>query len=175
MIRPNAPYREPKRTMELLQRAFHRYDKTVKIVIFGTLSDDPGLAQLPTDFTWNLAGVLSQRQVACLLNEVDIFVDFSSHQAMGLTALESMACGVAVTAPKRGGAVSFARHKENSLVVDTSSTGDCWRALRRLIEDHDLRSRLQKSALVDVVNFFPERPAFNILRALFDPEKRKAS
>lgn len=168
MIRPDAPYREPKRTMELLQRTRHRYDTSVEIVLFGTLADDPGFVKLPTDFTWNLVGVLSQRQVAHLFNEIDVFVDFSSHQAMGLTALEAMACGAAVIVPKRGGAVSFARHQKNSLVVNTASSRACWRALRRLIEDHNLRSRLQQSALGGVVDFFPERPAFNILHALFE-------
>jgi len=175
MIRPNAPYRRPKRTMEILRRAFCRYYTGVDIVLFGTSSEASGFAELPIDFTWNLVGVLEQRQVARFLNEVDIFVDFSSHQAMGLTALEAMACGAAVIVPKRGGAISFARHEKNSLVVNTSSSRACWRALRRLIEDHKLRLRLQRNAIVDVVDFFPERPAFNILYALFGPEERQAS
>jgi glycosyltransferase involved in cell wall biosynthesis len=160
--------------MELLRRVSRRYGTGVEIVTFGASSDDPGLAELPTDFACKIAGVLTRGQIARLLNDVDIFVDFSSHQAMGLTALEAMACGAAVIVPERGGAVGFARHKENSLVVDTSSWRTCWRALRRLIEDHDLRSHLQKNALVDVVDFFPERPAFYILAALFGAEKPKA-
>ena len=175
MIRPSAPYREPKLTMELLQQACQRYGTEVEVVLFGTLSDDQGFSDLPSDFNWNLVGVLSQKQVARFMNEVDIFVDFSSHQAMGLTALEAMACGVAVIVPKRGGAVSFARHGDNSLVVDTSSRRACWRALCRLIEGHDLRSRLQRNALIDVTDFFPERSAFNILNALFDPAGHKDS
>ncbi len=174
MVRPDAPYREPKRTMELLRRASRRYGTGVEIVTFGVSSDDPGLAELPADFACKIAGVLTRGQIARLLNDVDIFVDFSSHQAMGLTALEAMACGAAVIVPERGGAVGFARHKENSLVVDTSSWRTCWRALRRLIEDRDLRSRLQKNALVDVVDFFPERSAFYILDALFGAGKPKA-
>ena len=172
MIRPDAPYREPKRTMQVLRQASYRYGTDVEIVLFGASQDDPGFSDLPTDFTWNLVGVLTQRQVARLMNEVDIFVDFSAHQAMGLTALEAMACGVAVIVPKRGGSVSFARHEENGLVVDTSSSRACWRALQRLIDDHGLRLRLQKNALAGVVNFFPERAAFNILDVLFDLRKQ---
>jgi len=175
LVRPGTPYREPKLTMELLHQASRYYGADVEILIFGTSLDDPGFAELPLDFAWNLAGVLTQQQVARLLNEVDIFVDFSSHQAMGLTALEAMACGTAVIVPERGGAVSFARHEENSLVIDTSSYEACWHALQCLIEDRNLRSRLQRNALVEVCDFFPERPAFNILSALFNAEDPKIS
>jgi len=174
MIRTTTPYRGPKLTMELLRQAYRRYGGRIEIVVFGTSLGDSGFAELPRDFAWSFAGVLTQEQVAHLLNEVDIFVDFSSHQAMGLTALEAMACGAAVIVPERGGAISFARHEENSLVVDTSSREACWRALQCLIEDHHLRSRLQRNALVEIPSFFPERPAFNILNALFDAADDKA-
>lgn len=166
MIRPNSSYRAPRLTMELLRRASQQY--RVQAVIFGTVLDDPGFVELPRDFPWKLAGVLNRRQVARLLNEVDIFVDFSSHQAMGLTAMEAMACGACVTVPERGGAGSFARHEENSLVVDTSSSDCCWQALSRLVEDDDLRAHLQRNALRGICGFFPELPAFNIMKALLD-------
>ena len=173
MIRPSTPRRAPKLTMELLRQASKCYGGRVQIIIFGTPLDDPGFAKLPRDFDWSLAGVLNQEQVAHLLNEADIFVDFSSYQAMGLAALEAMACGTAVIVPARGGTASFARHEQNSLVVNTSSWDACWRALQRLIEDHDLRSYIQKNALLDVCHFFPERSAFNILKVLFDGENSK--
>jgi len=155
-------------TMELLRQASERYRKEVEIVLFGTTADEPGFAALPRDFSWKLAGLLNQRQVARLMNEVDIFVDFSSHQAMGLTAMEAMASGVAVIVPRQGGTACFARHEETSLVVDTLSTEACWQALRRLIEEDALRAQLQRNALVDICDYYPERPAFNILSALFD-------
>jgi glycosyltransferase involved in cell wall biosynthesis len=154
--------------MDLLQRSSRRYRSAVEIVIFGIRPDDPEFLALPRNFAWKLAGVLNQNQVAQLLSQVDIFVDFSSHQAMGLTALEAMACGAAVIVPEHGGAVSFARNEQNCLVVDTSSPDACWRALQRLIEDHSLRTRIQSNALVDVCEYFPERPAFNILNVLVD-------
>jgi glycosyltransferase involved in cell wall biosynthesis len=168
MIRPCSVYRAPKLTMELLRQVSERYRQDVELVLFGTTLDDPGFAALPRNFPWKLAGVLNQKQVARLMNEVDIFVDFSSHQAMGLTAMEAMACGVAVVVPQRGGAACFARHEENCLVVDTLSREACWQALQRLIEDDALRTTLQRNALVDACDFYPERPAFTILSALFD-------
>jgi glycosyltransferase involved in cell wall biosynthesis len=153
--------------MELLRQAARHYGVQVEIVIFGISLEDPNFAELPHDFAWTLAGILTQPQIAALLNEADIFVDFSSHQAMGLTALEAMACGAAVVVPACGGAVSFARHEENSLVVDTASPAACWQAMQRLVEDHQLRTQLQQQALLEVCQFFPERAAFNILASLF--------
>jgi glycosyltransferase involved in cell wall biosynthesis len=167
MVRPASRYREPVRTMELLKQVTSRNKDEVEAVVFGTSPDDPGYVGLPRDFPFTLAGVLNQRQVARLLNEVDIFLDLSSHQAMGLTALEAMACGAAVVVPRQGGATSFARHAENSLVINTASHRACRQAVQRLIEDHALRQRLQRQALQDVCAFFPERPAYNILEVLY--------
>jgi GT2 family glycosyltransferase/glycosyltransferase involved in cell wall biosynthesis len=170
MVRPAAPYREPKLTMELLRQMVKAYGQRVEAIIFGTAADDPGLTTLPSDFKYTHTGELNQQQVARLMNEVDIFVDYSSHQAMGLTALEAMACGAAVIVPAHGGAVSFAVNGQNSLVVETASRAECWQAMQRLVEDHDFRRRLQFQALQDVCQFYPERPAFNILSALFKTE-----
>jgi GT2 family glycosyltransferase len=167
MIRPSTPYREPVLTMELLRQAAREYRRRVEIVLFGADLEDPAFGALPHDFPWTLTGVLTQKQVARLFNEVDLFVDFSSHQAMGLTALEAMACGVAVIVPEYGGATTFARHEQNSLVVDTTSRAACWQALQRLIEDDALRGRLQRAAIHDVAQLFPERSAFDILQNLF--------
>lgn len=168
MVRADSPHRAPELTMRVLRQAAHRYRAGIEVMIFGTALDDPGFAKLPANFAWKLAGVLNQKQVANFLNEVDIFVDFSSHQAMGLTALEAMACGAAVIVPEQGGATSFARHEQNSLVIDTGSEATCLAALCRLIDDHELRGRLQDQAVRDVGHFFPERPAFNILQTLFE-------
>ena len=167
MVRPNSPYREPKLTMDILRRMTQRYGTRVEAVIFGTTADEPEFAELAHGFAWTLAGVLNQKQMARLMNEVDVFVDFSSHQAMGLTALEAMACGAAIIVPSRGGATSFVRDGENGLVVDTSSPDTCWQALQRLVEDSTLRLRLQQNALMDVCDLFPERPALHTLEALF--------
>ena len=171
MVRPASTYRSPRLTMELLRQATREFGREVEPVVFGAEHDDPGFQALPLDFPFVSAGVLSQAQVAHLLSGVDIFVDFSTYQAMGLTALEAMACGAAVIVPSRGGATSFARHGENSLVIDTDSRDECWRALRALIQDQELRQRLQDRALRDVCAFYPERAAYNILDTLLGPRQ----
>lgn len=170
MVRPESAHRSPEMTVRLLAEFAGHFGPAIEIVLFGTTSDN--LVCLPQGraFPWKLAGVLPPARMATLLNEVDVFVDFSTYQAMGLTALEAMCCGAATIVPTRGGAHSFARHEENSLIVDTSSYEACRDALLRLACDHDLRRRLQHQALHDAAGFFPERPAFNTLLALFAPD-----
>src|SRR5262249_28087434 len=83
MVRPTTPYRQPRATMEVL-RAVHRcHGDRVEILIFGCRPQDFG--DLPRDFPFQDAGLLDPRRLAALLNEADLFVDLSSHQAMGLT------------------------------------------------------------------------------------------
>ncbi len=167
MVRAKTHYRGPQLTMEILQKASKTYGKAVRVIIFGTELEDVDFADLPLKFDWQLAGILHRNQVAQLLNEADIFVDFSTHQAMGLTALEAMACGAATIVPIQGGATTFAHHEKNSLVIDTSSADECWQSLRRLIDNQEFRLSLQTQARADISQFFLEKPAFNILNLLF--------
>jgi len=168
MVRASSPYRSPQQTMEVLQKAGWRYGPEVDILLFGIDPKDPEFSKLPIEFAWRATGLLSQRQVARLMNEIDIFVDFSQHQAMGLSALEAMACGAAVIVPQNGGAVEIVREGENGLVVDTRSVAACWQALQRLIDDKSLRRRIRNQALQDICQYYPEQSAYNILKALFD-------
>ena len=78
----------------------------------------------------------------CLVNAIDIFVDFSTWQAMGMTAMEAMATGCAVVVTRNGGPGIFARHEENCLLVDPHDQADCLAALDRLVKDDALRRRL---------------------------------
>jgi glycosyltransferase involved in cell wall biosynthesis len=167
MIRPGSLYRAPKLTMQIFERLSRKYGPRVELMLFGTEVDDPNFGALPHDFPWNLAGIIGPHKVANFLNDLDIFVDFSSHQAMGLTAMEAMACGVAVIVPTVGGAATFARHEDNCLMVDTASAENCWQTLVRLLDDHDLRGQLQRQALREMPQYFPECPALEILKTLF--------
>ena len=167
MIRPESPYREPLKTMQLLRQAQRKYRGEVEILLFGTTQDNPAFQRLPHDFSWKLYGLLRPEQVANLLSQTDIFVDYSSHQAMGLTAMEAMACGCAVIVPQHGGVQSYAVHEKNALITDTSSLDNVWHTLQRLVDDEKLRLSLQRNAIYDICAYYPERAALNILHTLF--------
>ena len=167
MIRPASQRRNPQLHMEVLRRISKQYGPAVEINLFGTTLDDPGLGPLPQDFSWELAGELRPKQVASLLNYSDIFVDYSTFQALGITALESMACGLGVIVPKSGGADTFGVHEKNCLFVDTNDPEDCYGALHRLIADHHLRKTLQRNAIFTAPKFHLEGPTIKLLEAMF--------
>ncbi|MEO6325851.1 MAG: glycosyltransferase [Thermoanaerobaculia bacterium] len=168
MIRPSTPRRAPERTLDVLKRLSESRRGSVDIVLFGVEPDDPGFRLLDPAFPYHAAGVVSENALSNLFNQVQVFADLSSFQAMGLTALEAMACGAAVVVPERGGASSFARHEENALIVDTGSDDRCVEALERLVDDASLRSRLADRAMRDVLSFHPDTAAIRILETLFD-------
>ncbi|MGQ0571175.1 MAG: glycosyltransferase, partial [Armatimonadota bacterium] len=167
MIRPATPRRQAQLTMQVLKELSRAHGDTIEVHLFGCWPDDHDFLQLPRDFPWRHAGVLTRNQLSAFFNEIDIFVDLSSWQAMGLSAMEAMACGAAAIAPLEGGASSFARNGENALLVDTSSQEACAAALERLIMDEQLRRHLQAQAIVDVCEYPPERAAYRILESLF--------
>lgn len=167
MVRAASPYRSPELTMRVFKRIESQFGEHVQLIIFGANQQVVESLGIERDFNFWSAGEINQKQVANLLNDIDIFVDFSSHQAMGLTALEAMASGCAIIVPKNGGSVEFVRDVENGLVVDTSSEEECYKALIRLIEQDELRLNIQKQAMSDVCQFYPERAAYRILETLF--------
>lgn len=171
MVRPSTPRRGPKTTMEVLAAIKSRYGDRVEIILFGVDSADPEFLKLQIGFKWENRGLVGRHELADLLNEVDIFVDFSIFQAMGLTAMEAMSCGVAVIVPMHGGASSFATNEVNALVVDTEDAQQCQAALERLIQDTDLRIRLQRQALRDIVGLHPEQSAFRIINTLWSNQE----
>ena len=170
MIRPDAPYRSPGLTMRVLREIKRKHRRAIDIWIFGADPRIAGFDDLPHDFHYTSAGILGPRQVAGFLNEVDVFLDLSEHQAMGLTAMEAMGCGAAVVVPENGGADTFVTNRHNGLVVDTTSADACLLGADVLATDHALRQRLQANALQDIVRWFPERSALAILDALFGRE-----
>jgi ABC-type polysaccharide/polyol phosphate transport system ATPase subunit/GT2 family glycosyltransferase/glycosyltransferase involved in cell wall biosynthesis/uncharacterized coiled-coil protein SlyX len=167
MIRPSSPHRAGPLTLEILRETCHAHSPSVEIVLFGCEENALSALGVPMDFPYQLFGVLPRARLAALLNEIDVFVDFSHWQAMGLTAMEAMCNGAAVIVPKKGGAESFLSHQENGLMVDTDSESECLSALDRLVTDTELRTHLQRRAIVDICEFFRERAAFNVLNALF--------
>jgi glycosyltransferase involved in cell wall biosynthesis len=167
MIRPSTPRRQPRFTLEVLREVARRHGDAVEIVLFGVDDSDPALASLPLDFPHRFLGVLHERPLAALFAQVHVFADFSSYQAMGLTALEAMGAGAAVVVPREGGASSFARDGENAVLVDTRSTGACVEALGRLVVDQAGRAGMAARARADVVRHTPESAAYRMLEVLF--------
>ncbi len=101
------------------------------------------------------------------MNEIDIFLDYSIFQGLGLSALEAMGCGAATIVPQYGGTDSYARHEENCLVIDTHDASACYASLKRLITDNELRITLGRNGIPTIAQFSAELPTFRLLQAIF--------
>ena len=102
---------------------------------------------IPYDFPHTNYGVLGRYDVANTLRNSDIFLDFSTFQAFGRTALEAMSCGAAVVAPREGGVQDFGVDGENILLIDTKDEEACFKAACSLIDDAALRHKLGASGI----------------------------
>jgi O-antigen biosynthesis protein len=167
MIRPGSHYRNPEMTLTILKNIEEKYGNDVDIWLFGSDEVRNVVEEKYLTFNWRQLGKLTQVQVASMMSKADIFTDFSSHQAMGLSALEAMTAGCSVIVPKNGGAVEFIKHKMNGIVADTSMSQASQLALEELIENDELRKQLQINGIRDVVQYYPERVSYNILSTLF--------
>ncbi len=167
MIRPSSPRRGPSLTMQVFSEIASRYGKRVEFFLYGVDPADPAFLRLERGFPFQHIGLADGSVLADVFNQTHIFADFSTYQAMGLSAMEAMACGATAIVPQKGGASIFARHDQNSLIIDTQSRAACRDALASLIEDPARTKRLADTAHRDLCRFSPERPAFKILDALF--------
>ena len=147
------------------------YGERVQIRFFGNDPQKDGLdfaffKTVPQDFIYENLGILSPDEMAELLSDSEIFVDLSTYQAMGLTAMEAMCSGCAVILPIAGGTSDYARHGENSLLVDTGNYDACLQAVKTLINDSVLRNKLSVAAYADMLDYYPEKAALKLLKTL---------
>ncbi|KES24574.1 hypothetical protein FG99_08305 [Pseudomonas sp. AAC] len=166
MLRPQTPRRAPELTARVLKQLKTQFGAQVSIHIFGCNNNDPGYQALRLDIEHENLGECSPEIVSQLLRRTDVFLDLSSFQAMGLTALEAMACGVAVVAPRNGGPSEFIEDGKNGLLVDSSNEQACLNAACSLITNFELRNYIRSQA-VGVSRYYPEAVLENLLTAIF--------
>lgn len=169
MVRPSTPRRAPQTTMRVLKQLKERFREQIEITIFGVATDHPEYLKLERDFPHQSLGELQMGEVRQLMARSDIFVDCSTFQAMGLTAMEAMASGVAVVGPVRGGLAEIIRHGHNGLLVDTSEQQAVVEAVDRLVRDPGLRHSIGMAGL-EVVACHPLLSSGRLLDTLFPPE-----
>jgi glycosyltransferase involved in cell wall biosynthesis len=90
-------------------------------------------------------GGLSQRELVAHFHAADVFAlpSVTSNEAFGLVQLEAHACGLPVVSTDLPTGVPFAnKHEETGLVVPPGDSVRLAAALRRILEDAALRSRL---------------------------------
>ncbi|MBD8908482.1 glycosyltransferase family 4 protein [Methylorubrum zatmanii] len=106
-------------------------------------ADEIGFTSAQVRFT----GYADYDTVPDLYREADVFVSPTYAEGFSNTILEAMASGLAVVSTHSVGVSDCLRDGENGLLVDPGDVRALTGALRRVVEDEELRTRLAESGL----------------------------
>ena len=95
----------------------------------------------------------STADVAAVLQTMDVAVQPSHFEALGLAAIEALACGVPVVASRVGGLPDFIRDEENGRLVPPKDPATLSVALRALVTDSPARARMASVARASVADY----------------------
>ncbi len=88
----------------------------------------------------------SQEAVEEVLRGASAYLLASESESFGLSALEAMACGVPVVAPRVGGLPEVVQHRRTGLLCPPGDVQAMGQALRRLLTDVDLGAKMALAA-----------------------------
>jgi glycosyltransferase involved in cell wall biosynthesis len=110
--------------------------------------------------------------VPSLMRVADIVIQPSHFEALGLSAIEALACGVPVVASAVGGLLDFVVDDVNGRTCPPQDPAALATALKELIENSVVRRRLASNARQSVVQDYDERVVFSrfgsLIRQLMD-------
>jgi GT2 family glycosyltransferase/glycosyltransferase involved in cell wall biosynthesis len=146
MIRPRTPRRQPAGTVAVLQRLLAELPDGIDVSSFGCRHAELARLTRSRPIIEGHLGVLGRAAVAQQLRRCDVFLDMSTYQAFGRSALEAMACGSTAVVPEIGGASEFVRDGVNALAVDTLDPEAVFQAVASLAGDRERLGQLQVAA-----------------------------
>ncbi len=153
-----------------MARIRERYGERVEWHVFGYRHLD-----LPEDnpyARYRYHPRLSFKELGELYATSDIALCPSWYESFPLPPLEAMASGTAVITT-RCGTEDYAFHDQNALVVGGRDVEGMYRALCRLVENGELRARLEKSGLETAKKFTWDRAVERRERILLDIHRGK--
>ena len=121
----------------------------------------PALVELP--------GFVSRENLPAELSRADIFAAPSLYEGgPGFVYLEAMACGLPVLACSGSGASEAVQHGRTGLLVPPGAAGELAEALRLLLSDAELRTRLSSQAAAFVAAEADSRECTRRLEAFYE-------
>ena len=147
------------KALEVALDALGRVDG-VTLAIAGDGPDLPDLrrrvAELGLDGRVRFLGPLNRERVLTLFRAADASLLTSSWENFPHTVVEALAVGTPVIATAVGGVPELVRDGENGLLVPAGDSNGLAAAIRRLIDQPDLRERLAAAAAPSVEHLRPE-------------------
>jgi glycosyltransferase involved in cell wall biosynthesis len=129
-----------------------------KLIAFG--SEPDLVSEWPeVEFHFKPADVELRR----LYSRAEIFLQTSVHEGFSLPPLEAMACGAISVMTDATGNMDFARHMQNTIIIDRSADS-LMNALRRLSIDHNLRRMVADESQKTVLDYQWEKPLSRLIR-----------
>ena len=98
-------------------------------------------------------GTVEHERIPQFCNAADICVIASYHESFGLVALEALASGTPVVAPRVGGLSTIISDGETGYLIDNRSVGNFTRHLERLLDDDELLQRMGHAARPSVMKY----------------------
>ncbi|MFL6001243.1 MAG: D-inositol-3-phosphate glycosyltransferase [Nocardioides sp.] len=120
-------------------------------------------AELGVDDVVRFVPPVAQAELAQWCAAATLVAVPSYNESFGLVAAEAQATGTPVIAAAVGGLTTVIRSGHGGLLVDSHEPRDWARAMRRVLEDDALRSRLQAGAVEQARQFSWERTAQSTL------------
>jgi glycosyltransferase involved in cell wall biosynthesis len=113
--------------------------------------------------------------VTPVVRAADVFVQPSHFEALGLSAIEALACGVPVVAAAVGGLLEFIVDGTNGRLCPPHDPPAMANALGSLLDSTGLRERLAARARASVIQEFDEQEVFARLASVVDRLARASS
>jgi glycosyltransferase involved in cell wall biosynthesis len=110
-----------------------------------------------------LTGMVSEEEKLFLYNGCGAMVFPSKYEGFGLPVLEAMACGRAVIAVRSSAIAEL--HKDKAMMLDQTTPEELGGAMTRIVEDDDLRGKLEKKGKKHAAVFTWEKAARNTIQA----------
>ncbi len=160
-----------KGTIDLLQAADRLWKEGVRFRLLLAGPDMPNFVQY-----WRTRssvepvtrlGVLTEEEKRDFYAAADLFALPSRSDSFGLVFLEAWANGLPCVAYRAGGVAGVIRHEQDGLLVDCGDVAGLAVALRRLIEEPELRRRMGQEGRQRVLRDFQWQPRLELVRQTY--------
>lgn len=157
-----------RKNVALLIEAFHSLaDERAALVIAGAGEEREALERLANGHPRIIfTGGIAPRQLPLYYAMADVMVLAARDEPWGLVTNEAMACGLAVIAHRQCGSTVDLVDNENGIVLQSFAVEELAGAMRRMIENNEMRIRMQANSRQKIAAWTIEAAAAGVIRAV---------